>query len=193
MVIGMNRLVSRLYRESQYLIGAIRHHLIGVHIVAGARARLKGIHYEVLMMLPAQYLVAGLHDRPRQLWLKQAQLHIHFGRCAFDQRDAPDECWQRFHARDREILQGPLSLRRVKRILRHLHLTEGILLDAKFCHGSFLPLNGIIAGIVSDEIKKDATIVAPFRFYENVKPSYNAAPYNSPTLAQLITLKKAEM
>ena len=59
-VVGMHRLVRRVHRVTEQLIGAVGHHLVGVHVVAGARARLKGIDHEVLVMLPGQDFLARL-------------------------------------------------------------------------------------------------------------------------------------
>ena len=63
----MHRLVARLYGVAQDLVGAIRHHFVGIHIVAGARARLKGIDHEMLMVLTVDDFVPRLDDGARQL------------------------------------------------------------------------------------------------------------------------------
>ena len=47
--------------------------------------------------------------------IQQAQLHVDLGRRPLDQRHAPDESRQGLHARDREVLQRALRLRRIER------------------------------------------------------------------------------
>ena len=189
----MHRLVARLHRVAQDLVGAIRHHFVGIHVVAGARAGLEGIDHEMLMMLTVDDFVSRVDDGARQLRVQQAQLHVDLGRRPLDQRHAPDESRQGLHARDREVLQRALRLRRIERPLWHPYLADRVRLNAKFSHTRLLPF--VVATVcgVQFAIKKSATIVAPFDFVENNRRVYRAAAKFSATCAQLITLKNAAM
>ena len=60
-VVGMDQLVVAAL-AAEDLDGAVGQHLVGVHIVRGASARLIDIHHEVLVPLAVQYLVGGLDD-----------------------------------------------------------------------------------------------------------------------------------
>ena len=190
----MHRLVARLYGVAQDLVGPIRHHFVGIHVVAGARAGLKGIDHEMLMMLTVDDFVSRLDDGARQLRVQQAQLHVDLGRRPLYQRHAPDESRQRLHARDREVLQRALRLRRIERLpLAPLPRRSSLsqcenqpYTPSPVCH-RHSPRRPSFA------IKKSATIVAPFDFVENNKRVYRAAAKFSATCAQLITLKNAAM
>ena len=168
-IIGMDGLFAGFNVIAEDLIGAIRHHLVGVHVMAGARARLKGIDHKMLMMLSSQDFVARLNDGFREFGVEQAQVPVHFGRRPFDERDAPDEGGQRLHAGDREILPRALRLRRVERPQRHANLAQRIHLDPILGHTGHLPSGGA-AIRRAGRIKKSAIIVAPFELLENDYP-----------------------
>ena len=100
---------------------------------------------------------------------------------------------KRLHARDREVLQCALRLRRIERPLWHPYLADRVRLNAKFSHTRLLPFVVATVRGTSLVIKKSATIVAPFDFVENNKRTYEAAAIFSATCAQLITSKNAAM
>ena len=60
-IVGMHRRIAAP-RGTQDFVGPVREHLVTVHVVAGAGARLIDIDDELLAVLAAQDFVGGAHD-----------------------------------------------------------------------------------------------------------------------------------
>ncbi len=60
-VVRVDRLVHALF-SAQRDIGQVGDDFVGVHVVAGARARLEAVHYELVQIFPLQDALADLHN-----------------------------------------------------------------------------------------------------------------------------------
>ena len=101
-------------------------HLVGVHVRAGARAGLKHIDREMVVVLPVSDLPCCCDDRHRRLGREQAQLGVAAGTGRLDQSQRSDELpWQPKPA-DGEVVDGPLCLGAVEGIGGHSNFAEAV-------------------------------------------------------------------
>ena len=126
---------------AENLDGAVGEHLVGVHVVRGACARLIDIHDEVLlpvarqrcaeMVTPvlAKDLVARLDDRVGDTRIEPPSVAVGHRGGALDEHRGADERWMRAHPTDRIVLDCPLGLRAVERLCRHFHWSERVFFD----------------------------------------------------------------
>ncbi|MBV6465853.1 MAG: hypothetical protein PGMFKBFP_01139 [Anaerolineales bacterium] len=95
------------------LRGAVGDDFVDVHVVAGPRARLEGVHDELIVPPPGDDFVRGLDDGRGPLVVEQAEVAVDFGGRPFDRRHGPDEGAARPESADREVVHRALGLRAV--------------------------------------------------------------------------------
>ncbi len=109
MVVGMRQLVVAAL-AAENLDGAVGKHLIRVHVVRGASARLIDIHHKLVAPLTRQHLIGGLDDSLCDVRVEAARLHIRERRRLLHQHRRLDHRRMRVHAADGIILDGALRL-----------------------------------------------------------------------------------
>jgi len=119
---------------AQQLIRAIGEDLVTVHVVRRPRARLVGIHDELMAVLPGQHFVGRPHDRVGELRVETPGLFVHEGGGFLDPNDGVHERGEGQEMGDREILAGPLCLDAVERVGGDGQLAQGITLGAGRAH-----------------------------------------------------------
>ena len=134
-VVRLHGLVRVGQAEAQDLVGPVGDHLVDVHVVARARARLERIHDELVRVLAVQDLLCRLHDGVREFRLEQPQVPIDLRGRTLEQRERQDENRVGSPAADLEVVDRALRLRPPQRIRGHLHLTHRVLFDTiRFSH-----------------------------------------------------------
>ena len=123
---------------AQDLGGAVGNHLVGVHVVAGAGARLEWIDDELVIPAPFDHLLRRLDDRLRPVVVEQAQVAVDFRRGALDGRHRPDKCPPGAQTRDREIEYGALRSARRKARLWELGSPPGSHVSIRYSIDCFL-------------------------------------------------------
>ena len=104
-IVRMNRRVlAALFAEN--LVRAIGEHLVGVHVVRGAGARLIRIDDELVQVLSGQHFVGGFHDRVGQLRVETPGFLVRERGGFLDPHLRDDERLERAKSADREILQA---------------------------------------------------------------------------------------
>ena len=125
-VVRMDGLVLPAFAAQQF-VGAVREHLVAIHVVGRAGAGLIDVDHELVVVLAGQYLVGGGHDRVGQLRVEAAGFLVRQRRRLLDPHHRPHEFAQRLQPADREVLEGTLGLNAIIRIGRHVEWAEGIL------------------------------------------------------------------
>jgi len=144
-IVGVDRFFRVGDREAEQLVGAVGDHFVGVHVVAGARPGLERIDDELIVPLPGQHFVGGLHDSPRDrvsadraaacsLVLEQPQPQVDLGGGALDGGLGPDERRVGAHPADREVVHSALGLSAPQRPSGHLDLAQGVGFNAEVGH-----------------------------------------------------------
>ena len=82
-------------------------------------------------------------DRIRDVRVEQPQAGVHLGGDGLDEAEGADECAGESDAAYREVLDGPLGLRPVERVLRDLYVAEGIFFYPKFGHKAVVEQSGV--------------------------------------------------
>src|SRR6266853_5584882 len=117
------------------LARAVGEHLVGVHVVRGACARLIDVDNELIAQRAAQDLVGSLDDRGRDLWLQAPQRRVGFRCRLLDEDGRRHEIGGRAQSADGEVFDGTLRLDAVVRVIGNRELTERIALGPKaLCH-----------------------------------------------------------
>ena len=123
MVVGVDLLVAaELLAED--LAGAVGQHLVGVHVQAHARSRLKDVDDEVLVVLAVEDLLRSLSDGSSLLRRDEAKLLIRLRGSELDHRQRADEERARLEATDREVRDGAGGLGSVEGMFRYFNRAE---------------------------------------------------------------------
>ena len=80
---------------------------------------------------PLRTTLHGVSNRVGDASVEQTEVDVHPRSGAFDLADRMNEPRRHRHARDREVLDGALGLRRVQRIRGHLHFAHAVAFDAR--------------------------------------------------------------
>ena len=116
------------------LVGAVREHLVAVHVVRRPGTRLIRIDHKMLAMLARQDLVGGLDDRIGQLAVETSGLSVREGGGFLDADGGVNEGGKRAKIRNRKVLACALGLNAPERIGRHGKLAQGIPFDSCLIH-----------------------------------------------------------
>src|SRR6185437_3590037 len=111
---------------AQDLDGAVRDHLVGVHVAGGARAGLEDVDHAVVVVLAGGDLVGGLADGARQLGVELAAVAVHLGGGLLDEGQRADHAAGEAQPADREVLVSALGLRAVEGARRYFDVTERV-------------------------------------------------------------------
>src|SRR5258705_5125891 len=95
---------------TQQLVGAIREHLVAIHVVRGAGPGLVRIHDEMLAMPAGEHLIGGFHDRVREFGVETAGFPMREGGSFLYLDDGVDEGGAPSERGDREVLSRALGL-----------------------------------------------------------------------------------
>ncbi len=117
-IVRMDRCVASA-RGSQALVSEIREHLVHVHVVRRAGARLEDIDDEVLAMRSRQNLVGRPNNGVCERGIQPAGLLVRERRGLLDPDDSGDEHRQGAHAADRKVLRSANGLGAVERADRN--------------------------------------------------------------------------
>jgi len=85
-IVRVNRRVVTPW-PAQELEGAIRDHLVRVHVGRGARAALDHVDEEMLMMPAGANLLRCAHDQIRDAMIEQAEVSVRERRCFLHRRE----------------------------------------------------------------------------------------------------------
>ena len=142
-VVGVD-LAALAALAAQQLGGAVRQHLVDVHVRLGAAAGLPDDERELLVVLAREHLVRGLHDGLAALLGERAVLHVHDRRRLLHQHQRADERHGHALAGDVEVLPAALRLGAPQPVGGDLDGAEGVLLDAYVlgAHGGSLLKTG---------------------------------------------------
>ena len=127
MVVGVDQGVVPLLAPQQ-LNGPVGDDLIGVHVQAGARAPLDGVHNKGVVELAVHNLPAGLDNGAGHPFVQQSDLVVGDGRGHFDLRDGVDNLRVHAQPRDGKVLRRPQGLHPVVDVLGHRPLPHQIML-----------------------------------------------------------------
>jgi len=95
---------------AQHLDGAVRDHLVGVHVRLGARAGLPDREREVVVELAVDHLLGRGDDGRADLRVEAAQLHVGLGGGALDDAQGPDHRPRLLLPADLEVAEAALRL-----------------------------------------------------------------------------------
>jgi hypothetical protein len=118
------------FRSPEHLGGAVRQHLIRVHVVRSARAGLVHVDDELIPQPAGKNLVGRGRDGSANVGGQLTGRHVCAGRGFLYQDGRGDERLWRAKTADGEIVSGPLGLNSVVRIRRNLVLAEGVSFQA---------------------------------------------------------------
>ena len=130
MVVRAHRLLGVVERVAQDLVGAVGDHLVHIHIVAGARASLEGIDYELAGVLAVEHFLRSRDNRACALLVEQPKVAVDLGRRALDQGLRPHKGRVGALPADRKVQHCPLRLRTVERVGGHLHLAKRVFFNS---------------------------------------------------------------
>ena len=121
-------------RAAEELVGAIGQHLVGVHVVRRAGARLVRVDDELVAMLAGEHLVGGRDDGVGEPRVEAARLLVRERRGLLDPDLRRDERLERREAADREVLPRAERLDAVERVGRDVERAQRVFLVAKGRH-----------------------------------------------------------
>ena len=125
MIIGMHRL-ARAQRMAEQLVGAVRNHLIGIHVGLGAGAGLPDGEREILVPVALDDLVRRLADGVGQVHRQLAEPRIGFGRSPFLLAHAADQDMRETLGADGEKGARTLGLRPPETLSRDFDGAEAV-------------------------------------------------------------------
>ncbi|MCY1429728.1 hypothetical protein D9M71_456580 [compost metagenome] len=131
-------LVVGVDRATQATAGEGRHHLVGVHVRAGARAGLEHIDREVLQAVLGQQFLAGGDDGAADFRIDLFQRDVGPGGSRLGQQQGADERQRHALAADREVVHRTLGLRPIQRGGGHRQFTHAVAFDTAVSHSRFL-------------------------------------------------------
>ena len=135
-VVGVDQGVVPLL-PAQQLDGPVGDDLVGVHVQAGARAALDGVHDERLVEPARRNLIAGPHDGVGHPLVQQADLQVGDGGGLLDLRDGVDLLRMYGQPGDGKVLRRPQGLDAVVDVLGDRPLPHGVVLGAVLdAHGT---------------------------------------------------------
>ncbi len=120
---------------AEELAGAVRQHLVHVHVRLGAAAGLPDGQRELTRMQAIDDLVGGLGDGLGLVLGENPKGQIHRGAGALDLRQGAQQLGRHLLARDLEEVQRALGLRSPEVLVGNLDRSEGVFFDAGFAHG----------------------------------------------------------
>ena len=130
LVVGMDEsLLSALAAED--LAGAVRQHLVHVHVGLRAAAGLPDGERELPLMLPGDHLVGRLDDGLGLLGVEHLQVEVHLRSRPLHPRERLDQLRRHLLGADLEVEQRALRLGAPQPVGRDLDGAEGVLLDAR--------------------------------------------------------------
>ena len=113
-------------RPPQQLAGAVRQHLVDVHVGLRPGAGLPHHQGKLVGVLAFDDFIGGGNDRRRLAIVEQSQQMVHHGRGPFDLRQRPDQLARLALAGNVEIEQRTLGLGTPQALRGHLDRAEGI-------------------------------------------------------------------
>src|SRR5204862_262229 len=119
---------------AEQFVGAVRDHLVQVHVGLGAGAGLPDNQRKLSVELAVDHVLRRLDDRARALAIDEAERLVHLGGGAFDEAERADQ-WQG-HAllADAEVLPRTLRLRAPVFVRRDRDRAERVGFGASFRH-----------------------------------------------------------
>ena len=130
MVVGVDERVVAA-RPAEDFGGAIGEHLVGVHVVRGARARLVDVDHELVAQSSPANLVGRSNDSGRHAFIKPSERLVGFGSRPFNEHRRDNEIGGCPQVTDAEIVDGSRGLDAVVRVGGDLVFTERIALGSK--------------------------------------------------------------
>ena len=121
----------RASRLAEDLAGAIRQHLVRVHVVRRAGARLVYVDDELIAESAAQDFIGGVEDGGSDVPVQPPQRGIGFGRGLLHEDGRDHEIRGRPQAADGEVLDGALGLHPVVRVGGNRELTKRVAFSAE--------------------------------------------------------------
>ena len=114
--------------------GAVRDHLVGVHIDGSAGAALHHVHRELVVELAVHDFLAGLDDGVRDGAVQHAEFGVGLrgGHLHVSDRDDVLRIVEHLRRGNLVIVEGPLGLDAVVGVGRYLELAEEVAFDPEF-------------------------------------------------------------
>jgi len=141
-VVRVDRLLGA-HLAAQHLDGAVRDHLVGVHVRLGARTRLPHDQREVVVQLAFDDFIGRLDDDVGQGRIQLAQLTIGLGGGALDDAQGPHDRQGLLLPADLEVSQRTLRLGAPVAIGGDFDGAEGVGFDADVAHARKSRLSGV--------------------------------------------------
>ena len=130
-VVRVNRLL-RAHHAAHHFDGAVRDHLVGVHVRLRARTRLPHDQREMIVQLAVDHFLRRCDDVLGQLRLQLAQLKVCFRRRTLHDAQRPHDRGRLFFPTDLEVAERALRLRAPIPVCRHFDRAKGIGFGAVF-------------------------------------------------------------
>ena len=115
--------------------GAVGKHLVRVHVVRSAGARLVDVDDKLIAQPPLEHVVGGPDDRSGKRRREAAEPPVGLSRSLLDQDGCRDERGRCGETANREVLHGARRLPAIVGICRDTHLSQRIAFDAKVARG----------------------------------------------------------
>ena len=132
----------RALLTAERLDGAVRNHLVGIHVRLRARTRLPDDERKMIVELTLDDVLRRFNDRVAELFVELAQSHVGFGRGALDDAEgAHDRCRLPLPT-DLEIAEAALGLRAPIAVGGDFDGSERVGFRAGFVHGVFGSVHG---------------------------------------------------
>ena len=143
--------VDRFFRSdlaAQHLDGAVRDHLVGVHVRLGARSGLPDDEREMVVPFALDHFGRRLDDGPAEFRIEQPELHVGFCGGLFDRAERADDGDGLLFPADGEVQDRALGLRAPVAVGGDLERSEAVGLSACRGHGH-LPVPAFDGGSYS--------------------------------------------
>ena len=137
MIVGVDRLL-RTHLAAHDLDGAVRDHLVRVHVRLGAGTSLPDHQREMIVQLARDHLARGLDHRAANGGVQLAGRHVHLRRRLFHHAQRADDGDRLLFPADLEVAQGPLGLRAPIAVGRNFQRAEAVGFGAGVGHGLIL-------------------------------------------------------
>ena len=116
---------------AEQFAGAVRQHLVGVHVVRRAGACLIGVHDELIAKTTGENLVCRRHDGVRDDSVEASEIAVGFRGRFLDQDRGGDEIEWSAEIADAEIFDGACRLHSVVGVGRDIQLPQRVALGAE--------------------------------------------------------------
>src|SRR6202167_6464166 len=133
MIIRMDGILTPHHAAGQFN-GAVRNHLIDVHVGLRARTGLPNPKWELISECAVGHLSSGLLDQRRTLRIQFSEIVVHLRGSELEHAERTNDCRRHRFMSNRKVVETPLGLRAPVMIRWYLNRAHRIGLHSHFTH-----------------------------------------------------------